>query len=92
MLRLLDIPVEGRTVYSFGKVRDKLENGKYEVSFREKTIIITTDRRLSIGSWIRMYGTFKSGVLRTIFVGELDGVDINLLEKAVRYVACRRKI
>lgn len=87
MLRLLDSPVEGKAVYSFGKVQGKAGCGKYEVAFHGRSIVIATEKHLEPGMWIRMYGTFRSGVLRTVFVGRLDGVDINLLEKAVRHVA-----
>ncbi|AHL28962.1 hypothetical protein EHEL_081405 [Encephalitozoon hellem ATCC 50504] len=85
MMRPLNRHVEGETVYSFGKVESRLGDGKYKVTFREKDIIIATRGWLDTGTWIRMYGTFKSGVLRTTFVGDLGSVDINLLERAIEY-------
>lgn len=85
MLCPLNRPVEGETVYSFGKVENRLGDGKYEITFRDKSMIIVTEKWLDAGSWIRVYGTFKSGVLRVVFVGDLGSVDINLFERAIEY-------
>ncbi|AHL30142.1 uncharacterized protein Eint_081405 [Encephalitozoon intestinalis ATCC 50506] len=86
MLSLLDRPIEGKTIYSFGKVESRLGSGRYKVVFKERSIIMATEKQLDIGSWVRMYGMFRSGILRTIFVGGLSGVDINVLERAIEYV------
>lgn len=86
MLSLLRTPPDGHRIYSFGKITAKLSPNRYELAFHAEKIVIETAGRFNLNSWVRVYGTFTSGVLRVIFIGRLDAVDINLLERAVAYM------
>ena len=86
MMKLLGFMQENEVVYSFGKVIDKLEDNKYMLESHNNSTVIATKSHIEVGTWIRVYGTFRSGILQTVFVGRLSGVDINLFERAVVYM------
>jgi hypothetical protein len=86
MLSLLRTPQENERLYSFGKVTAKLGGSRYELSFRDRRIVISTEKEVRVGTWVRIYGTCRRGSVRTRLVETLSGLDINLLERAVSYV------
>ncbi|KAH9410910.1 hypothetical protein HK407_09g15050 [Ordospora pajunii] len=89
MMKLLGFMQENEVVYSFGKVTAMLENNKYILASHDTSVVMSTKTHLEVGAWIRAYGTFGSGILRTVFVGRLTGVDINLFERAVACIHSR---
>lgn len=86
MLSRLKSYTEARRIYSFGKITSKIESYRYELAFHEEKIVVATQKQLDVNIWVRVYGTFSSGVLRATFIGKLNGVDIGLFEKAINYI------
>lgn len=89
MLRPLDLCNDVTKIYSFGKVIFMAKERRYHVQYKNKIIKIVTDERLQINTWIRFYGAVKNDEVYTFFIGKLNGIDMNIFEKAVNYVGER---
>lgn len=76
---------DNEVVNSFGRVKRIHSDSQLEVTYKEMSLIINTNKKYKVGEWVRFYGTMKHNICDTIFTMSMNGYDILLLEKAINY-------
>lgn len=81
-------PKPGERIYSFGQISEVDHVQQIlVVNHGKNTIKIRTCIQGSVGQWIRFVGTFNGQLVECTFCESIDGVDTNLLMRAINKLA-----